>query len=207
MRKALLLFAAVLAMMVNDAFAGGFGFSNVAVNVGGNVQVQSVNRFGLLGLRRNVVNVQSNGFATNVRSFNTGPFGLLRFNRSNVNVVNGGAAVAVNVNNRGFFGRRNNVNVAVNGRGFNNNAVFFNNGFRVNSFGTRTVVDGVGNVFEVDAFGNSRFRGNSFGRVSFSSSVNRGFVNTGFVNTGFSSGFVNTGFNNGFRSFSGCGSY
>jgi hypothetical protein len=36
-------------------------------------------------------------------------------------------------------------------------------GPRYNAFGTATAVDGCGNVFESDVFGNSVFRGNRFG--------------------------------------------
>lgn len=56
----------------------------------------------------------------------------------------------------------------------------FNSGVRANVFGTRTVIDGNGNVFEVDAFGNARFRGNSFRGFSSFNSFNSGFVPFGF---------------------------
>lgn len=48
------------------------------------------------------------------------------------------------------------------------------NRVRFNSFGVSTVQDGFGNVFEVDAFGNSRFAGNRLG----SAAVVTGFVPT-----------------------------
>lgn len=91
--------------------------------------------------------------------------------------------------NRGF--NRGGVAVSVNGRSFRSH-----NNFRFNNFGTRTVVDRHGRVFEVDAFGNSRFRGSAF---------NRGFSAFGAVggfNHGFNRGF-NRGFNNGFGNCNG----
>jgi hypothetical protein len=70
--------------------------------------------------------------------------------------------------------------------------VFVNNGFRsagFNNFGTRTVVDARGNVFEQNAFGQAVLRRpSSFG--VFQPSFNN-------FNTGFNS------FNNGFSSFGG----
>jgi len=113
---------------------------------------------------------------------------------------NNGNFKSKSVQRNGLFGRRNVAKVKVrnnNNRSNNNFAVFAAgipattiNGFRVNAFGTRTVVDGNGNVFEVDAFGNSRFRGNSSNRgfSSFSSSFNRGFNVNSFnsFNRGFS---------------------
>lgn len=98
--------------------------------------------------------------------------------RNNVLVANGNVVVS----NRGVFGR-NRSTVVVN-NGFGNNAVLVNGGrlnsfnsVRVNTFGTQTFVDGGGNVFEVDAFGNSAFRGNSFRGfgVGGFSAVNRSF--------------------------------
>ena len=72
---------------------------------------------------------------------------------------------------RGLFGRRvvvRNRNVLVNTpatvvavNGFVPNAVQFN---RFSAFGTNTFVDGFGNVFVIDAFGNTRFVGNAFNR-------------------------------------------
>lgn len=110
--------------------------SNTNVNVNGvNVNVQ--NR-GLLG-RQTVTNVS----VPRNQHFNG-------FNNNNVNVF-------VDANGR-VHRRNSNVNVAVAANGFN----FNNAGIRVNAFGTRTVVDANGNVFEVDAFGNSVFRGSAF---------------------------------------------
>lgn len=47
--------------------------------------------------------------------------------------------------------------------------------FRLNTFGTRTVVDGNGNVFEVDAVGNSILRGNRGGFNQFGGATVSGF--------------------------------
>lgn len=85
------------------------------------------------------------GFGNAVVVNNRGAFGRVR---SQTVVRSNGFNVAVN-NNR--F-RRNNVAVQVNG--FNRGANF--NSFRFNTFGTRTVADNFGNVFQVDQFGNSR---------------------------------------------------
>lgn len=140
--------------------------------------------------------------------------GLFFGRRNNVNVfVNGGGRGNVVVQqNRGFFRRNNNVNVVFGNRfvprrnnvnvfvasnrgfGFNRVNSFHSHGFgfnqvngfrlnsfghRINTFGTRTVVDGSGNVFEVDAFGNSVFRGNAFG-FGGGFSTSQSFFSSGF---------------------------
>lgn len=137
------------------AQADGFGFRRGASVNARNFNVQ-VNR-GFFGPRV-AVNVGRGNFAS--RNFNQS--GNFNFNRRAVFAPRG---VSVNVNG---FGSRSFV-------GFNNRNA------RFNSFGTRTVVDGFGNVFEVDAFGNAVVRGNKFGRSFFSSSnnfvFNRGFCN------------------------------
>jgi hypothetical protein len=91
------------------------------------------------------VNV-NNGSNVRVKSVNRG--GLFR---RNVNKVK------VRSNNN--FSRGNQINVFA--AGVPSTTI---NGRRVNVFGTRTIVDGNGNVFEIDAFGNKRFRGNTFNR-------------------------------------------
>lgn len=79
-------------------------------------------------------------------------------NRTQVNVINGGSKVQVN--SRNGFRNQSQINV------FSGAVV----PARVNTFGTRTVIDGFGNVFEVNSFGqpvirSSNFRG--FGVSSF----------------------------------------
>lgn len=113
--------------------------------------------------------------ALGIMLFSTVDAFAARRTRVNVNVNNN--AAVVRVNNPGF---RNDAVVKV----FNANAVFHPgvdvvtvravpavnihgvNGFntvRFNAFGTRTVADGFGNVFQVDAFGNSVLVGNRGG--------------------------------------------
>lgn len=147
--KRLGIFSLVLAILVlftSDLFAGGFvGFANVGG--GGNVSIRQVQR-GPLGFPRSVTRINSNnGGFSNVNIANVNGFGLGR-NRTNINVFN----------NNGFGG-----NAAVLSLNAGLPVTTFN-GFRVNSFGTRTVVDGSGNIFEVDSFGNSAFRGNAAAR-------------------------------------------
>lgn len=84
--------------------------------------------------------------------------------RGNVNGFNHGAVV-LNANAFGHvhgFGNVNNFH----GNDFRVNGLNGVNGFqtlRFNTFGTRTVVDGFGNVFEVDVNGNAVLRGNRGG--------------------------------------------
>ncbi len=153
---------ALVGMMAVDANANAFFLGG-----GGRTVVRQVNR-GPLGFvrNRNVVRVNNGGFnnvAVNVNGFN----GFNRFNGFN----------NIRVNSFNRFGGFNNV--AINsfggfGSGFNrfggfNNIAVVNgglpvttfNGLRVNAFGTSTVVDNFGNVFEADAFGNTAFRGNA----------------------------------------------
>ena len=113
--------------------------------------------------------------ALGVMLFSTADVFAARRGRVNVNVNNN--AAVIKVNSPGF---RNDAVVKV----FNANAVFrpgvdvvtvkavpaFNlhgvnghNVVRFNAFGTRTVADGFGNVFQVDAFGNSVLVGNRGG--------------------------------------------
>jgi hypothetical protein len=76
-------------------------------------------------------------------------------NRTQVNINNGGSKVQVNARNG--FRNQSQVNV------INNAPVpFIPNAVRVNTFGSRTVVDGFGNVFEVNSFGQPVIRSNSF---------------------------------------------
>lgn len=64
--------------------------------------------------------------------------------------------------------------VANAGLGYGQQVLFVNqNKVRFNSFGTSTVQDAFGNVYEVDAFGNLRLLGNRLGASAFS-----GFVPT-----------------------------
>lgn len=169
----------------------------------------SATGFGILGIGNS---------STVVRQVNRGPLGFAR-NRSTVRVNNFGGfnnAIAVNNFNRGFgnnvavfnngFNGFNNVNIASFNRGFGrvNSLAVVNgglpvttiNGFRVNAFGTSTVVDNFGNVFEADAFGNTVLRGNAAAR-GFSSFGT--FAPMGFSSFGVSSG----GF--GIRSIGSCG--
>lgn len=152
-------------------FRGLRGRSNVvAVNVGGaNVAVR--NR-GFLGRNTRVFVNANRGF--NNRGFNNRGFNNHGFSNRGFN-------------NRGF--NRANVQVNVNGHGFNS----FNNHARANVFGTRTFVDNGGNIFEVDQFGNTRFRGSAFRGFSH----NGAFVNAGFRNNGFNSFNSFSTFNSG----------
>lgn len=56
--------------------------------------------------------------------------------------------------------------------------------FRFNTFGSRTVVDNFGNVFEVDAFGNARLRGSAFRGFSVQASPFVQFQSHGFSHFG-----------------------
>lgn len=215
---------AFFAMVVfTTAPAEGAGFNTVAV--AGNGFSANVNGFGRvqvrgpLGFPRPLASIRAN------RGFPVARLGGLRFN-------NNFARVNVAVNPFGFnrfrganvvvnpfgFNRFRGVNVAVNPFAFNrfNNVARFN-ATRFNTFGTRRVVDGFGNVFEVDVFGNAVARGNAFRGFNVVNTVspfgfasfNRGVAvqaspfafNTGFG--GFHSGFSNVGFSN--VGFGGCG--
>lgn len=94
------------------------------------------------------------------------------FNRTVIRGGGPGAAVAATVNRPGFSasaaignpGRQGNAAAVASFNGFNVSASAGRNfnSARFNSFGTRTVQDANGNVFEQDANGNVRFLGNRF---------------------------------------------
>lgn len=111
------------------------------------------------GVRGNGANVNVNGFS-----------------RNRGNGVLGGVA---NIVDAALFGRRQNVNINLNnGRGFGG----FGNVNNFNAFGTRTVRDNRGNIFEVDIAGNARLvrqSGNNFGFSNFSNFRGSGFCGVG----------------------------
>lgn len=81
-----------------------------------------------------------------------------------VNVNNGGSKVQVNSRNGVFNRNQSQINV-INGAA----VPFIPNAVRVNTFGTRTVIDNFGNVFEVNSFGHPVIRSNSFRGFSVNS--------------------------------------
>lgn len=155
----------VVFCMASESQAQIFGRSSVNVNGNSNVNVQS--RDGLFGGRSNI-NVNSGVSNVNVQSRN----GLFGRNQVNVNVNDAfrqknNAVNVINVNNGLRHNNANVINVA-NGfqhHGANQANVIFSNGFhgnRVNAFGSRTLVDNHGNVFEVNSFGAPVIRSSGF---------------------------------------------
>lgn len=84
-------------------------------------------------------------------------------NKTVVQVNNGGSKVLVN--SRSGVLNRNQSQVFIN----NAPVPFIPNAVRVNTFGSRTLVDGFGNVFEVNSFGQPVIRSNSFRGFSVNS--------------------------------------
>ena len=138
------------------------------------------------------------------------------FNRTVVRADGPNAALAASVNGRGNVsaaasfgngaaqaqaqaGRFNNKFAAASFNGFSASASVGNN-VRFNSFGTRTIQDRNGNVFEQDQLGNVRFLGNRFNSANFVGNGFNTFNNHSFGFNSFGPGFGSQSFSFGVRS-------